>query len=602
MGKSNKKINSERINALKKKYDAYLEEDRKRKERNEYILEKMDKMRCSTALVQVRQKSSTSDEIGKVSPYHIPTQAFEGVLYNATPSTNKRYLPPETPYMHMDEPLILQQLSKKYILIPKLRYTLNNDNLQEITQNTENNDWKSKYDILEQLKKNEKENTESNADTTYLHKKELNKENCENVPSEKLNAVAEPNIDYYENLNNDSNYYNDKTNVAGEEIRNDYLNGHENQYEAVNETYQHDIGHSEKKQEETKSEFKNMLPVEKKETEKSPHNTAEEKVLNQHEIVYDERDVNQNEYTPEVTYNAEEYYDNSETQNLAINNEPKDNFNLAGENKIQVAEAKDPTNISEQLEYPIEIINSQDFTPQNDLQINEELKMNPNDQWIKTSGDSSNDNNETITLDDNIKEKSDNIFDPIIVTEDTDLAETVGVETFAENNDAYYDDQATENYLYNEEGAAENYNTEYSAPHENYNQEEYTANYEGAQTEPPYVIEKTEDEAALQQYDQNYQQQYNTGYDNVQDYEQGYDQQYSTDQGYGQNEYTGENYNEHAQQDTIQYDNQNDTQQNVEQVLDNEQGYVVEKQNDTIETSSVEKSLNPQPDQQVKAQ
>lgn len=47
---------SEKIKALRKRYDAFLEEDKKRKERNDYILERLEKMRSCITLVQVRCK------------------------------------------------------------------------------------------------------------------------------------------------------------------------------------------------------------------------------------------------------------------------------------------------------------------------------------------------------------------------------------------------------------------------------------------------------------------------------------------------------------------------------------------------------------------
>lgn len=49
------RIKSERINALRKQYDSFLEEDKKRKERNDYILGRLDKMRYSNMAVQLHQ-------------------------------------------------------------------------------------------------------------------------------------------------------------------------------------------------------------------------------------------------------------------------------------------------------------------------------------------------------------------------------------------------------------------------------------------------------------------------------------------------------------------------------------------------------------------
>lgn len=54
------RVKSDRINALRKQYDAFLEEDKKRKERNDFILGRLDKMRYASALVPVRNTVSTT--------------------------------------------------------------------------------------------------------------------------------------------------------------------------------------------------------------------------------------------------------------------------------------------------------------------------------------------------------------------------------------------------------------------------------------------------------------------------------------------------------------------------------------------------------------
>lgn len=42
------RIKSEVVNALKKHYETFLEEDKKRKERNEFIIARLDQLRSST--------------------------------------------------------------------------------------------------------------------------------------------------------------------------------------------------------------------------------------------------------------------------------------------------------------------------------------------------------------------------------------------------------------------------------------------------------------------------------------------------------------------------------------------------------------------------
>lgn len=52
------RIKSERINRLRKVYDTFLEEDKKRKERNEFILGRLDKMRYYSTALQLRHQVS----------------------------------------------------------------------------------------------------------------------------------------------------------------------------------------------------------------------------------------------------------------------------------------------------------------------------------------------------------------------------------------------------------------------------------------------------------------------------------------------------------------------------------------------------------------
>lgn len=54
------RLKSERINALRKQYDTFLEQDRQRKERNEYILGRLDKMRACDSVERYRDPVSVS--------------------------------------------------------------------------------------------------------------------------------------------------------------------------------------------------------------------------------------------------------------------------------------------------------------------------------------------------------------------------------------------------------------------------------------------------------------------------------------------------------------------------------------------------------------
>ncbi|CAD0203915.1 unnamed protein product [Chrysodeixis includens] len=162
---------SDRINALRKQYDAFLEEDQKRKKRNEYILGKLDKMRTTTALVPVRHKvENRSPEVHDVV-YHPDISLSHN--YKSSITTRNSMLPD----IGTGEQYLIQEISKKYILIPKLRSSFNDNGVQPVILNQgpdrhlpvqsipvkdvkantdESADWKSKYDILNILKNEEK--------------------------------------------------------------------------------------------------------------------------------------------------------------------------------------------------------------------------------------------------------------------------------------------------------------------------------------------------------------------------------------------------------------------------------------------------------------
>ncbi|XP_035449826.2 asparagine-rich protein isoform X2 [Spodoptera frugiperda] len=197
MGKSSaKKAKSDRINALRKQYDAFLEEDKKRKERNDFILGKLDKMRYTTALVVPRHKPNVL-ETRLTMMDRIAYQPEYSPVRDLQPSSlkNPSNLFSDMP-MKSTEDALIQEISKKYILIPKLRTTFinshnniwndtagqihNTDKLPERRpkQDTvpindlklnpsENADWKDKYEILNILKNEEKEKQSENTFVDY---------------------------------------------------------------------------------------------------------------------------------------------------------------------------------------------------------------------------------------------------------------------------------------------------------------------------------------------------------------------------------------------------------------------------------------------------
>ncbi|XP_013135819.1 PREDICTED: ring-infected erythrocyte surface antigen-like isoform X2 [Papilio polytes] len=199
MGKPNKKLKAERINAIRKQYDSFIEEDKKRKDRNEYILERLDKIRNTSAIVQVRnapkdyfttvnQNQLVDDRkyMGKcLSRYEKPQYCFNTVS-NSNVVTS------------INEEEILKAISKKYILIPRHMNILEQDDNYILKSNFDDNgDWRKKYSILEELKQNKKqEEQETNLNLTRI-----------NINDGELNSnkIEEPNLQTTYLLSNNKN-------------------------------------------------------------------------------------------------------------------------------------------------------------------------------------------------------------------------------------------------------------------------------------------------------------------------------------------------------------------------------------------------------------
>ncbi|XP_063367575.1 uncharacterized protein LOC134655989 isoform X2 [Cydia amplana] len=167
------RIKADQINVLRKQYDAFLEEDKKRKERNEHILEKLDHMRLSNTVARYKSNVYLDQRVSfnctgeaPINIYPHP-QTNQPAMVNPLRKFRETATPAETDLgvltKPMDETYILNEISKKYILIPKLRSIAGEDYIPRAIKQDNNNDgdWKSKYSILDKLKQNEKEETNS---------------------------------------------------------------------------------------------------------------------------------------------------------------------------------------------------------------------------------------------------------------------------------------------------------------------------------------------------------------------------------------------------------------------------------------------------------
>ncbi|XP_061721931.1 uncharacterized protein LOC133528543 isoform X2 [Cydia pomonella] len=164
-------IKADQINVLRKQYDAFLEEDKKRKERNEHILDKLDNMRLSNTVARYKSnvyldQRVTFNCIGEapINTYPHP-QTNQPAMVNPLRKIRETATPIDLGVLTkpMDETCILNEISKKYILIPKLSSVTGENYIPRAIKQDNNNDgdWKSKYSILDKLKQNEKEETTS---------------------------------------------------------------------------------------------------------------------------------------------------------------------------------------------------------------------------------------------------------------------------------------------------------------------------------------------------------------------------------------------------------------------------------------------------------
>ncbi|XP_063627971.1 uncharacterized protein LOC134799489 isoform X2 [Cydia splendana] len=166
------RITADQINVLRKQYDAFLEEDKKRKERNEHILEKLDNMRLSNTVARYKSNVYLNQRVSFNCIGEAPINIYPHPQTNQPAMVNplSKFKETATPTdlgvftKPMDETYILNEISKKYILIPKLRSIAGEDYIPRAIIKQDNNndgDWKSKYSILDKLKQNEKEETNS---------------------------------------------------------------------------------------------------------------------------------------------------------------------------------------------------------------------------------------------------------------------------------------------------------------------------------------------------------------------------------------------------------------------------------------------------------
>lgn len=503
---------------------------------------------------------------------------------------------------YIEETSILTEISKKYILIPKLRTTIQNDVPEVIpstipapvssvigkktTNDVDTSDWKSKYDILEQLKTKEKEegihkyaktdeqptrknNIDRANDNTHVMQNyirdDLSTRYEEEIPekdvsdqlavekslekciiSEKLeipstyashttsahSLTPESAAPYTPTQKETSDRYEVNENMMHDTQPEPYVDPAEQNVEVASEI-DNNIEYQNYPEQEFPIEYEQFIPITESDT-----NHTQEQVINQVE----------NDYNPIEVINPSELANEIYKENIV--QEPIETGN---EYIAEIADTQEFT----QDEYLAGIVNTQEFTK-------DEAVVLQHGQGIHPENYMSND--ETIVEGNPL---------PQMLAENP--PENTGIEEFdAEQREMLYSEQADQNYEYVEQdaGAGDAYNKDY-AQNENYPQTQEYAYYEGAgqeEEEGTHPVEINEHEETQQLYDQQYEQQYTTNY------EQGYGQQavyMEQDPTQPQFEKPALYGQDHTEFEQYTYDQQPaETQEQVEKVLDSEDGYI----------------------------
>ncbi|CAK1550543.1 unnamed protein product [Leptosia nina] len=477
MGKSSKKARSDRINALRKQYDTFLEEDRRRKNRNEYILGWLDRVRSTSSLSTAR----------------IQPTSFETQKPNFAPQLD--YVPKQSPLashqlnikhpsiVNLDDSKILQEVSKKYILIPKKTrvYDTEPDNTQYVqnvpSEINSDKDWKSKYNILNVLKNNEKNESSEKKDIDKLIKGvEVPKVEAESYQRNKLydETINKTQNNYEQSIfkNEDEDIVPDSMSGKTKEVNNLNTSHHDLDTEPVQEgiEYQSNI----KKLEFTKAPEVNG-PLKLKEIKNNGNNLPNNILIEKHPDV-DSTMVPQAFIAPtENIIKLEEHqYTNLETQN-DNSHEPISTLPIDSEEPI------------------VQSYENNDY--QEDQIIHKE---NPIDSANKFNEPEETESRSSIQKDSVICEDN-----SMYVPESNESHEDQINEFETEQRELFYSEEPDVNYAYDEK-------VDNNVTYEN---NEYSY-YEATKEDPnQYTAGINEHEEATERYDPNYEQQYVNSYE-----------------------------------------------------------------------------------------
>ncbi|KPJ18196.1 hypothetical protein RR48_12044 [Papilio machaon] len=532
-----KLFKAERINAIRKQYDSFIEEDKKRKERNEYILERLDKIRTTSAIVQVRNTpkdyfttvnknqlvNDRKDYMSKIVPMYIKPQ------YGCKPVNNSTSI---------KEQEILKEISKKYILIPRLTNILEyNDNYVLKSNIDDNGDWRKKYSILEELKQNEKEDKQkTNLDLC----KEFTTINM-NEGELTYNTIEEPNVQtqlllskYNKNpskeLQDDNlgmfahfNEVNDSTEInrlQKPEIEKKFTENSENSKDLKNAILNSDTGNLTRNNDSEKRSMTSVPtpPVSSKQDENVD---VIEELSNERDVV--ETDLNTNDLTQkekmqtEYEKNLKPKEEDIQLEKVQFSNINTESLNLKDasqpENYQQDKGKNEEDNIKSNIDSDIQRDNniSNDLNSQEKLRstgVDELLVENINSSVPNTDQEEANIKNQIVENQIESHEEQEAPTIAYINPAEQDI-ENIGhdaqIDEFeAEQIEMFHSDPNVTDYAYDQTGSV--VNDDY-ANTGGYTQDETQAYYEGTQQQV-YSEEINDHEETTENYDPHYETQY----------------------------------------------------------------------------------------------
>lgn len=521
-----------------------------------------------------------------------------------------RFPYPKPDEKHQDDSSILKEIVKKFILIPKRENATDDDYYDNppskaMKHKNENDDWQSKYDILKQLKNNEKQSEDSATLEEKSYSRESPLPQTNQILKSSSNAYIKQSFPLEHKHEKPQKDLTDKTDINYTEAQNDkhVLNQTEVEEYPVMENNNVNFGAGPNK---IFDELQNpkivlidtiQIDTDQSFIAKDDHFTTEHVAklpenlqtlsLENNNDKYNEADLNKN---PEV---VDDKHANENTEKIKI-------LNSDDWDPIEVDETKLVAKIipdaplqatpidTDAGQFPIDIIDVREFTPYHDVQLQDGININPEFK------------DKSLDIVPAVRDTQAGDIVPVVrdtqaglvLTEANQAQETekapvqiTGNEELEEEQKMFYDELVDENVDAVGSGDA-------SVPEYAQNINEQYSYYEGVQPEPAHA-DVNEYEETSTRYDQNYEQQYANTYEeqgyvkqpeiepdqNYEQYPQVYEQhsqEFENTEGYVQTpegyEQNPEEYAQHPQ-DYEQQDKPDGFEQYPQGYVDNPEGY-----------------------------